>query len=120
MKCQYTLVSLTSTWCPSSGSTPLETIRLLWSLSSWTISTSESISETTAVLGSLTWCVFHRHPNPRRCLTTSPTQVLAIARAVKCIHSLDVVHGNIKIVRLFFTQLWSHAYVIPDQYPHQR
>lgn len=50
----------------------------------------------------------------RRC------QVLNIARAVKCIHNLGIVHGNIKIVCPSTTVLWSRAYVIPDQLPRRR
>ena len=68
MKRWHMPVCLTNTSCRSSGYILPRSIRLLSSLSSWKTSTSESISETTAMPGSSSWYVFHPRSSPLHCL----------------------------------------------------
>ena len=93
----YTLTSRTTTWCHSSEFTPVRSTRLLSSSPSWKTSTLRNILETTAMPRGSNWYVIPRHLSPI-IFSVSRRQLLGMARGVKAMHSLDIVHGNLKIV----------------------
>ena len=97
MKRWYTLASRTTMWCHLSEFTPLRSTRLLSSSPSWKISTLRSILEATAMPRGSNWYVIRRHLSPI-IFSVSQCQLLGMARGVKAMHSLDIVHGNLKIV----------------------
>ena len=47
--------------------------------------------------GGLTWYVYYLHYKP--VITSTPLhQLLGVARGVQGIHSLDIIHGNLRVV----------------------
>jgi len=103
------LAFLTNISCRLSGCIPPRSIHLLSSSSSWNTSTSENISETTAMPRSFGWCVFHPPLQLRAVVLVSRHQLLGIARAVKDMHNLNIVHGNLEIVRTFLSLHFGHS-----------
>ena len=95
MKYWRAVAFLRTMWYRSLGFILLGSIHSLSSSPSW--KTSRSILVATPMSGGLTWYVYYLHYKP--VITSTPLhQLLGVARGVQGIHSLDIIHGNLRVV----------------------